>query len=482
MDLQKEKILASAIVGLEFEFYSSKPRKEIAREMAALVKKRITVGSSYHSDRLPLTMTWYVEPDFSGGIRMHELVTEPMPYHEAVAVMFKIFGWIKANGNTDERCAFQVNISFDKMKIDLRERMENINRMKFVLGFDEEYIYERFPKRKNSVYARSINSIYPINKFVFNDNVQDVYKENYELPSEKYYGINFSKLGAGYIEVRYMGGRGYEKLGGSAKEVLDYVTSFTHNVLVNNYVYTPNEVARLRNAMKEFKKVVSSFNDYDSFCLNYPNMRILVDLKGEREIIRTFYPQIREKVFDLIVKAGMRRGMLNYDADVGKYQVKGAILTKAFPLKGLEIFDSKITNGNIIECDMHRCEIVNCHILDSNVYQGNKIRKSKIINTPLHAYNELDDCFIDNKKHPINCKVNGGIIRSGDIGELANITKTEIVSADWDGKDSKDEKGGTQIIGNEKGGNAKGGGKDKGKNFPKAAPGFMAPIDRKPIS
>lgn len=479
MDLQKEKILSSVVVGMELEFYSSKPRKEIAKEISALVKKKVTVGSAYHSDRLPLTMTWYVEPDFSGGIRMHEIVTEPMPYHEAVACMFKLFTWIKQNGNTDEKCAFQVNISFDKFKSDLKEPMTSINKMKFVLGFDEEYIYQRFPKRKNSVYARSINSIYPINKFVFNDDIQLIYKENYELPSEKYYGINFSKLEKGYIEVRYMGGRSYEKHAGSAKEVLDYVAMFTHGVLQNNYTYTNAEVARLRNAMREFKKVVSSFNDYDSFTVNYPNMRLLVDLKGDREIIRTFYPRIRDQVFNLIVRCGMRRGMINYDADAGKYQVKGAVMSKAFPLKGIEIFDSKITSGNVLECDLFRCELNNCHILDSNVFHGCKIKSSKLINTPLHAYNELTDCFIDNKKHLINCKVEGGIIRSGDIGELANISpSTEIITAEMDSKDSKDSKGGSQVYGT-----GKGGGK-KDKEFQKTAPGFRTVIplkDDKPI-
>ena len=468
MDLTKEKILNGVVLGLELEFYSTKPRSEIAKELTTLIKKKVVVGQIYHAERNKTDVV--VEPDFSGGIRMHEIITPPLPYHESMAIMFKLFTWIRLNGYTDEKCAFQANISFDKFKCDLKTEITAINRMKYVLGFDEEYIYDRFPKRKNSIYARSINSIFPINRFMFNADVEHVYKENYELPNEKYYGINFSKLAKGYLEIRYMGGRGYEKMVAAAKEVIDYTSIFTYNTLSQNQTYTEAEVARLKNAMKDFKKMVSSFNDYDSFCLNYPNMRILVDLKGEREIMKTYYPMIRDKVFDLIVRCGMRRGIINYDADAGKYQVKGAVLTKAFPLRNVEVFESKIMSGNILECDLYRCEISNSHILDCNVYQGNNIKKSKLINTPIHAYNELIDCFIDSKEHIINGKIEGGIIRSGDIGPLAKVSKaTEIISAAMDAKDGKD-----------------GMGKDgyrnfdsKDKDMPKTADAFRFDINKK---
>lgn len=465
MNLQEEKILAGVVIGMEFEFYSNKTKEEISKEVGRIVKKKIKVGEMYHSETEVGENVWKVEPDFSGGIRMNELITEPMPYHEAIACLFKVLSWIRDNGWTDEKSAIHMNISFDKFKLtNMKDRIESINRLKFVLGFNEEFVYERFPKRKTSIYARSINSIYPVNKFVFADDVTVIHKENYELPSEKYFGINFSKLSKQYLEVRYMGGRGYEKKVHEIKEITDYVAIFTYNTLQNNYYYTPVEVSRLKNAMKDFQKVVSSFSDIDQFFLNYPNIRVLVDLKGEREIIKTFWSKIREKLFDLIVRCGMRRGMLNYDADVSKYQVKDAILQKAFPVRGMEMFDCKIQTGNILECDLYRCEINNAHILDCNLYNGNKIKKSKIINTPFHTYNEATDCYIDNKKHIINGTVERGIIRSGDIGPTAKISKeTEVIQKLLDGKDNKDMPG-------KQGGPSRQGGKDK--DMPKTSPGF----------
>lgn len=437
MNLEEQKILGGVIIGIEYEFYSNEARTDIAREVGQLVRKKIKVGEIYHSEEEVGKHVWKIEPDFSGGVRMNELITEPMPYYEAISTMIKILGWIREKGWTDEKCALHVNISFDEFKVKLPVKLSSINKLKFILGFNEQMIYDKFPKRKNSIYARSINQIIPINRFVFNDNVTQIFKENYELPNEKYYGINFTKLAKNYFEVRYLGGRGYERKGQDIIFIINYIATFTYGVLQNNNSYTDNDLGKLKFIIKEHKKVVSSFSDLDSFLVNFPNIRILVDLKGEHQILKTFYTKIRDQLFDLIVNCGVRRGILNYDADVGKYQLKDAVLTKAFPISEMEIFDSKI-QGNIVDCDLYRCTITNAHIINSNLYSGNTVIKSKIVNTPFHVYNKAIDCYIDNKKKPVNGTVVRGIIRSGDIGKMSKISKeTEVIDPEMKG----DEKG-----------------------------------------
>lgn len=438
--LEQTKILYAAVIGVEFEFYSERPRKEIAKELGRIVKKTIKVGEVYHSETPVADGEWKIEPDFSGGTKMNELITNPMPYQEATACIVKVLSWIRDNGWTDEKCALHVNISFDKSKVELKWPLEAVNRLKFILGFDEEFIYEKFPNRRTSIYARSINKIFPINKFVFTDSFTEVSEENYELPNEKYYGINFSKLSKSYFEVRYMGGRGYEKKSYDITDIVDYIILFTHGVLQNNYYYTENEFARLQNIMKEHKKVVTSFSDLESFQSNYPKIILSVDLKSEQQVLKTFYPVLREQIFDLIVRCGFKGGYINYDADVGKYQVKDATILSAFPLKGFEVINSKI-KGNIVDCHLYGCDIRNSHIVDSILHADNTVKDSKVINTPAYQSNVLERCYIDNKKHLINCEVIGGIIRSGEIGKGAKISKTtEVIQAQ--GYDKEGGKGG----------------------------------------
>ena len=308
-NISQQNILSSLCLGFEFEFYSNKARKAVAKEIGQAVNKKIVVGEMYHSDTEIIPGQWKIEPDFSGGTKMNELITDPMGYYESMAVLPKILSWIRDNGWTDEKCAVHLNISFNKFKIDMRQNLEGINKLKFVLGFDEDFIYSKFPKRKNSIYARSINSIFPINKFVFSDNVDLIYPENYELPNEKYYGVNFSKLSNGYVEIRYAGGRNYEKKGYDLVDIINYVGLFCYDTLQNNNTYTDSEVSKLRNAMREHKKVVSSFSDLESYLINYPNLNLMVDLKTNVEVLKTFYPALREKIFDLIIRCGIRKGM-----------------------------------------------------------------------------------------------------------------------------------------------------------------------------
>jgi len=440
MNIQEQKILNSLVIGFEFEIYSNLTRKEIAKSIGPVIKKKIIIGDVYHSETPLSNGEVKLEPDFSGGFKMTEIITSPMPYTEAIAVMTKVLGWIRDNGYTDEKCALHINISFDEFKIDLKNKLMFVNKLKYILGFDEQFIYDRFPKRKNSMYARSINQILPINKFVFNENIAQIHKENYRLPNEKYYGINFSKLSKNYFEVRYCGGRGYEKKAHDLVQIINYIGTFTYNTLQDNYTYSDSDLARLKLVIVDHKKVVSSFSDMEAFFYHYPNIKLFVDLRGDSQVIKTFYPALREKLFDLIVNCGMRKGMLNYDADVGKYQLKDAIIQKGFDVKELEIFDSKI-QGNILGCDLYRCVISNSHVADSNLYNGNIVTRSKIISTPFHAYNEAHDCYIDNKKNVINGKVVAGIIRSGEIGPLAKVSKeTEVIEQVLKAND-KDDKG-----------------------------------------
>ena len=165
----KEEVLSGVKIGFEFEFYSSLDVFKTARDIASFLKKRVVVPLSlsslgepkplYHSPVAPTDAIFKLEPDYSGGKKMCELVTGPMKYSEARNVLIKMFEWIRSNGYTNERCSIHVNISIDGNIIPTNFTIQNINIPKFILSFDENVIFDKFPKRKDSVYARSIRSI-----------------------------------------------------------------------------------------------------------------------------------------------------------------------------------------------------------------------------------------------------------------------------------------------------------------------------------
>jgi hypothetical protein len=365
---------------------------------------------------------------------MTEFITGPLPYFEAIAILIKTLKWIDLNGYTDKKCAFQFGVSVDTSIFPEVPPVSQLNPLKFILGFDENIIYKRFPERMGSLYAKSIKRILPANKFVDPSNISFIDKNLFEVPVEKNMGINFTKLQDGYFEVRYLGGKDYQKKYSSIKEILDYIITYTVQTLKFNNSFSENDLKILKMFLSEIYKNSSTFIDPDTFQKNYPHLNIMVDLKSDPQIVRTFFLTIREILYDIIVDNGIKEGMINYDSSLGKFQLKDVKTTRAYLLKDYDILNSEIA-GNILDCRLFSCDLNDCAIEDCDLVTNNEIKRSKIMYSDIMFSNVVHETYIDNKEKEINCEVFGGIIRSGYIGKLATISpETEIV------KDAEDDK------------------------------------------
>ena len=143
-------------IGFEFEFFAKTDLKEVKESLTRTLNKKIRIEEKAHSDFSPSEDVFKLEPDNSGGSGMIELVTGPLHFTEAKLIMAKTLKWIRENGSTNDRCSIHVNIAFNGSTLGTETNMTNLDIGKFVLNFDEDKVYEEFPKRKNSVYAKSI--------------------------------------------------------------------------------------------------------------------------------------------------------------------------------------------------------------------------------------------------------------------------------------------------------------------------------------
>ena len=163
--VDKLNALSSSVIGFEFEFYTNLLKGRAAESLSKLLKKKVQVSEKYHSN-IPIDANNFkLEPDYSGGSKMVEFITGPLPYNEAIPILIKTLNWIDENGWTNDRCAFQFSVSFDKFRRDVKDRIENLDRLKFILGLDEPFIYSKFGNREKNVYAKSIKRVVPINRF-----------------------------------------------------------------------------------------------------------------------------------------------------------------------------------------------------------------------------------------------------------------------------------------------------------------------------
>lgn len=423
----KINALGSSIIGFEFEFYTDKLKGRVAEEFTKLLKKKVHVSERYHSKIKVDSDNFKLEPDYSGGSKMLEFITGPLPYVEAIPILIKTLDWIDKNGWTTDRCAFQFSVSFDKNRKDIKDNIQTLDKLKFVLGLDEAKIYSDFGTREKNVYAKSIKKVLPINRFSILENITTIDPRMYKVPNDKYYGVNFTKLPKGYIEFRYLGNKDYQKKIKSIREVIDYVVLYLYDLLSRRIAgYSEEDLLTLQKMMSKYSKIVRSFANPEFFFRNFPDFHVFVDLKGWDDTVKTYFAMIRDKIFDLIVEGNINSCFFNYDTTNGRFQVKQARSRGAFELKDFDLIECDIKNATIRNCNLYNSIIKKSSIEDSHVFGGCTILSSKIKDTGVDFSNELKECFIDSKGKNINCKVIGGVFREGNIGENADVSNETL--------------------------------------------------------
>lgn len=429
------EILDAGKIGIEFEFYSNLPLVETARELSKYIKKRIVIPMNmnnitepkplYHSPITPTSDVFKLEPDYSGGKNMCELVTGPMAYKDARNVIIKVFEWIADNGYTNERCSIHANCSIDYNKMPTLVDIPKMNITKFILDFDESRVYDVFPNRKDSVYARSIKQMRPNDVMFYSPSLEDYSKATLRVPDEKYYGVNFTKAEKGYLEYRYMGGENYHKKTRKILDLIDYYILHLYKVLNFTGNWSETDRAKFKKMMEIQEPIYKSFIKYGEFKRHFPDIKVSIDLINDDQTLQSVWGNLRDKLFSLIVTGGMTKGSFNYDTELGRFQVQDTKINNCH-VTDVEFIDCEI-QGVIDACWFYNCTILNSRVTNSQAYKSNKFEFSKIADTPLHITNICNDCFIENKKDMINCEVNRGVIRNGEIGKLAKISKETLI-------------------------------------------------------
>ena len=420
---QLNAIYASKI-GLEFEFFANEGLDEVKRSLSNALNKRIQIEEKAHSDFSPSDEVFKLEPDNSGGTGMIELVTGPMPFVESKLIIAKTLKWIRENGSTNERCSIHINVAFDGKKLGTPTNISNLDIGKFVLNFDENKIYEAFPNRKDSVYAKSIKFIVPLSGMT-QPSPERISWKNYMFVSEKYYGVNFSKLPKNYIEFRYLGGKDYEKKYNTIMNLTEHFVLSLYETLTYPQ-YTEKDLQKLDAILEKHSSIVESYKDYQAFKKKFPKIRLMVDLKTYDQIVETFYPKMREEVFKLLTLAGLREGLINYDADTGRIQLKDAELMRCFEIKGIDIVDCKV-QGNILNCDIFGSELLNSSLFESNLFGATDASDCKIEDSYVSKNVICKDSYVFGPRGVFSGEMEGGIFRKGRATKLARFENTEII-------------------------------------------------------
>ena len=448
-DLTKKPIFDNLNIGFEFEFFSPIGRKELSEKLEKTLNKKVIWTDDYHSD-LPVSQNEFkLEPDFSGGFKMNELITGVMPYNEAVHIMYKVMNFIDEHGFTTERTGFHINISMNEFDMGLSEKLGSLNIFKYILNLNEAKIFEMWPSAKSriqKIYKSPISNVYPKNRFLAETSIAYAKPGNptdFSYPQSKYFGINFQKLAKGYLEVRYAGGAEYQLRRADATNLINYIAESLYDTLKNNSSYSVEETKKVSDILKKQKETITAIKEYASFKRSFPEIQLYIDLKNDPRILEANYLNIREKLFDLITYGKMEKGSVNYDTGTKRVQVKDSIIKEGFGLSQLDFI------GCTIEAELTDCMIFNSKIRSSHLTECRIITENDI------RYCHLDDCLFERggsnridlsyiKSSPdcvIYANLNECIVRSGTIALESEVdSKTEILSGTSKGSKDLDSK------------------------------------------
>jgi hypothetical protein len=425
---QELNAIHNSKIGFEFEFFANHDIVKAKDDLSRILNKKIRIEDKAHSDFSPTSDVFKLEPDNSGGSGMIELVTGSVPFPEAKLILAKTLKWIRENGSTNDRCSIHINLSFNTETLGPNVNMSRLDIGKFVLSFDEDKVYDEFPKRKGSVYAKSIKFAVPLSGMT-GDNPGKTTWTNYQFVNDKYYGVNFTKVPKGYIEFRYLGGEGYEKMYNSILRLSEHFILSLYNVLTNPK-YTKDDKKELDRILDIHKDVIYAYKSYAKFKEAFPNIKILIDLKTADNIIEMYYVKIRDVIFNLLTKAELRDGLINYDSDTGKIQVKDADLTHSYDIHGIDLVNCKV-NGNIKQCDIFDCEIEGASLFECNAFGYTTIKSCKIEDCYISRNVEVIDCYVFGPRGVFSGEMKGGIFRKGKATQHARFGKsTEVIEVE----------------------------------------------------
>lgn len=350
----------------------------------------------YHSTFKPDENNFKIEPDLSGGPELVELITGPLPYVNAKIILLKILKVLDKYARTDEKCSIHINISFEDN--DDGKVLDNLNQLKLILEVDEDLVYNYFPERKNNIYAKSVKTLIPFKGFDFSTNAIDILQTNIQLPDTKYYGINFSTVGKGRLEWRYVGGLNYHKKSAEILSLMDYFIAITWNCLGDKL--NEEDLDKLQKYLFENINIFKMFSNYEDFVAEFPTIDIQVDKMTEFGIIKGYYDTFYNEIYDIVRNTyNLKNCIINYDTEVNRIELVDATFKTIFDLDTIDFIECSMNSGRYNSCNFISSELMNGTIHGGDIMDSN-IFNSKIENAKIDKESEVGDsylyqCFID---------------------------------------------------------------------------------------
>jgi hypothetical protein len=382
LDIKNREQVESAQFVLTVDFFSNKTIQKLAEKAQSYLHRDIEISATKDAWKPVQENGARLTNLYNNGFKMKRMTIGPVYYYEGVNALLKSFKFIEENGYTNELCKVKIDLGFSRMNEGAR--VTQLNKFKFLLNFNEAKAFELWPQeiRSSKIYKHSINLIYPKNKFIYEAAVPSgSYSSQMEFsfPRSKQFGINFDRISEGFVTIKYIGGKDYEKRSTKAVDLLNLVIESLFKTLKSNSIYSDQDKEKIKEILTEQKEHLLGLKTYSTFESKYPLIKLSMDLDSRPEVLATKFNLVREKLFDLITYGGLVRGKVNYNSETSNIEVYEGRIKNGFNLSNIVFIESSI-QAEISECTLVNCKVRSSRLLECTIFDKNDIRYSSLSN------------------------------------------------------------------------------------------------------
>jgi hypothetical protein len=409
------KVFTSFNVELCFEFNSYYSVEKTRNLLTSHLSRNVVLNNS--KDFKPDNYTFQMRTNDVFSNPYIQLISGKLEYQEARFVIINMCERIKEFGYTEADNFIRVKISTTDGQ-EMIPELSSIDRLKYILDFDESLLLAKFNSLDGSAFLRSIYNITPINKRMVYNLQDNITPSEFNIPVGNLYGINFEKLTDESIEFNYIGGVNYEKKISEALYCLEYYLLSIAKTSTTEY--NDKNKTKLVTILDDLKSVLIGYESPAKFKTQFPDLSISIDLNSDIQILNTHWIIVRDRLFELLVNSDVKKGYFNYDTSLSRFQLKQSKFS-ALSIEGFELIDCEINNSFISECNIYRSTIKNSRIDKSHFYSGSELSKCKIENSIFNSSTEIVDSYVYGKSTIIRGTMIGGILRNGSVANNAEI-------------------------------------------------------------
>lgn len=405
---QNDNITGNSLLGFEFKGQFKDDENIFLNKLKDILNRSVSFSNVDYKLLEPTS----THAAFINDNGYYEVKTPMYSYFEALFVLPKIVELLKTLKSYKNSYLY-FKIGFNESFCELSQ----INIVKFILEFNEDFILKSLIDITKDGTIEKLTDIKPKSLEVCNDTIQKQLNSLKFEDDEDLYGVSFNKINTGYIVLKYAQDINY-------KEKYDSIIKCINHTIITLYntctipTLEDNEIKKIESLDKEYKTILDSFRCYELFKEKYRGIKLTSDLNNDISVIEVIFPSIKDKLFDIVIRNGIKEAEINYDSDVSKLQLKNLELKNCY----------HISYVDIVESELDKCALKNCDIYDT------KIKESSITKCNLFGYadctdSKLKDCFISRNIVLKDCHVCGQMGKMGGTMKGGSLKNTTVLSS-----------------------------------------------------